>query len=150
MYKLFIAAAIALAVSVSATASDKSDVMATLARWADAFNHGNFATGGTPCADDAVVIDDLPPHVWQGPSACSRWYQAVKAWADRSSVTNIAITIGNARHLEIDAGRAYFVAPVTLSYTKAAKQINFPGLITLTLHHNASGWQVSGMAWADR
>jgi len=47
--------------------------------WADTFTRGGFNTGNSPCADDAVVIDDLPPHVWQGSGACSKWYKALSA-----------------------------------------------------------------------
>ena len=44
---------------------------------------------------------------------------------------------------------AYLVAPVTLSYVKAGKPVNFPGTVTITLRKGESGWRISGVAWAD-
>jgi ketosteroid isomerase-like protein len=130
-------------------ASDNTDVTEVVRRWTDAFARGSFDTDIAPCAEDAVVIDDLQPHVWQAPSACSKWFKAFAAWASKAGATNAVIRVGRIRHLDIGSGFAYLVAPVTLSYTRAGKAVNSPGTITLTLHKRESGWRVSGMAWAD-
>src|SRR5579859_4767975 len=115
-------------------ASDDTDVTEVVGRWTDAFARRTFDTEIAPCAEDAVVIDDLQPHVWQAPGACSKWFKAFEAWALKAGATNALIRLGKIRHLEIDSGFAYLVAPVTLSYTKAGKAVNFPGTITMTLH----------------
>ena len=150
MRNVLITGLIVISTLAPVAASDQADVMEVVRRWADAFTQGSFDTGIALCAEDAVVIDDLQPHVWQGPGACSRWFKAFEAWASKARVTNAAITLGKLRHLDIDVGFAYLVAPVTLSYTKAGKPVNFPGTITLTLHKGESGWRVSGVAWADQ
>jgi ketosteroid isomerase-like protein len=124
--------------------------MAVVKQWADAFSSGTFASDNAPCAEDAVVIDDLPPHVWQGPGACSRWYGAFRTWAAKNGAIQAALSLGNTRHLDVDADLAYLVAPVTLSYLKAGQTVKFPGTITLTLRKQNSGWRISGAAWADQ
>jgi ketosteroid isomerase-like protein len=141
---------IAMMPSAVPAASDNADVMEITARWAEAFNRGSFESDIAPCAEDAVVIDDLPPYVWRGSGACSRWYKAVKAWAEGAAVTHLTIKIGNTSHLEAEAGHAYLVAPVMLSYIKAGKPVDFPGTLTMTLKKDASGWRVSGAAWVDK
>jgi hypothetical protein len=148
--KLLVALVTAMAAAMPAASTDNADVMAIAQRWTDAFNRGGFNTDIAPCSEDAVVIDDLQPHVWQGPEACSRWYRAVRAWTEKAAVTIPTIKLGRVRHLDFDAGYAYLVAPVTLSYIKAAKPVIFPGIITMTLHKGESGWRVSGVAWADQ
>ena len=150
MRNLLIAVAMVISTSTPVVASDDTDVIAVVHRWMDAFNRGSFNTDIAPCAEDAVVIDDLPPHVWQGPGACSKWFKAFEAWASKAGVTNAVITLGKVRHLDFDGGSAYLVAPVTLSYIKAAKPVNFLGMITITLRNRESGWRISGMAWADQ
>ena len=150
MRNLLIAIAIVIGTSTPAAASDRDDVLAVAHHWADAFGQRSFDTDIAPCAEDAVVIDDLPPHVWQGPGACSNWFKAFEAWASKAGATHAVITLGEIRHLEFDADSAYLVAPVTLSYTKAGKPVNFPGMITLTLRKRESAWRVSGAAWADQ
>lgn len=146
---LLVAVMVATSAGAPAAASDTADVLEVVHRWTDAFNRGDFNTDIAPCAEDVVVIDDLQPHVWQGPGACSRWYKAVEAWTAKAAVTKPSIALGKARHLDFDAGYAYLVAPVTLSYIKAAKPVNVRGIITMTLHNGESGWRVSGVAWAD-
>jgi hypothetical protein len=47
------------------------------------------------------------------------------------------------------APRATVVAPVTLSYIKAGKPVNFLGMLTMTLRKRESG-RISGVAWADQ
>jgi ketosteroid isomerase-like protein len=148
--KLLISLAIVVSTSLHWRASDRADVMAVVHRWTDAFSKSGFNTGIAPCAEDAVVIDDLQPHVWQGPGACSRWFKTFAAWAAKAGVSDAAITLGKIRHLDVDGGFAYLVAPVTLSYNKAGKTVDFTGIITLTFRKEKSDWRVSGVAWADR
>ena len=147
---VLIAIAMALSTSAPVAASDKTDVLETVHRWTDAFGRGSFNTGIAPCTGDAVVIDDLQPHVWQGPGACSSWFKAFEAWASKAAVTNAVITLGAIRHLDFDAGFAYLVTPVTLSYIRAGKPVDFPGTLTLILRKAESGWGISGVAWADQ
>ena len=69
MNKVVIALAVSLLTVGSALASDKDDIMAVLRQWSS----GAAGTVGV-CADDAAVIDDIPPFEWHGPGACSRWH----------------------------------------------------------------------------
>jgi ketosteroid isomerase-like protein len=148
--KVYLAVLMLMSVAAPAAASDTTDVLEVAHHWSEAFNQGSFKTDIAPCAEDAVVLDDLPPHVWQGAGACSKWYEAVMAWAEKAAVTKPAITLGKTSHLEFEAGYAYLVAPVTLSYIKAGKPVDFGGILTMTLQKGNSGWRVSGVAWADR
>ena len=146
MRNLLIAIAMGMSTSTPVAASDNADVIAVVHRWADAFSRRSFNTDIAPCAEDAVVIDDLPPHVWQGPGACSNWFKAFAAWASKAGVTNAAIKLGEIPHLDVEGGFAYLVAPVTLSYIKGGNPVHFPGMITMTLQKRESGWRVSGVA----
>ena len=68
MNRVMIALAVSVLTAGSALASDKGDIMAVLKQWIS----GETGTVAT-CADDAAVIDDIPPFEWHGPGACSRW-----------------------------------------------------------------------------
>ncbi|HEX5124511.1 MAG TPA: hypothetical protein VFV97_14810 [Rhodanobacteraceae bacterium] len=150
MRNVRIAIAVLMATAAPSMASDRTDVMEAVHRWTDAFGRGTFATESAPCTADAVVIDDFQPHVWQGPGACSAWFNAFEAWASKASVTDAVIKVGAIRHLDFDAGFAYLVAPVTLSYVKAGRPVDLLGTLTLTLRKRETVWLVSGVAWADR
>ena len=150
MRNVFIGIAMALATCTPVFASDHGDVIAVLQHWADAFGSGSFNTAIAPCAEDAVVIDDLPPHVWQGRGACSEWFKTFETWAASAGVTNARISVGKIRHLDFDGDFAYLVAPVTLSYIQKDKAVKFPGTITISLRKRLDGWRISGLAWADQ
>ena len=67
MNKVVIAFAVSVLTAGSALASDKDDIMAVLKQWSS----GAAGTVAV-CADDAAVIDDIPPFEWHDPGACPR------------------------------------------------------------------------------
>ena len=149
--KRIVAAATMLALPLtSAVGSETTDVLLIAHEWADTFTRGGFNTSNSPCADDAVVIDDFPPHVWQGSGACSKWYKAFSAWAATAAVTDASIRLGATNHLEVTSGYAYLVTPVTLSFLKGGKPVKDAGVLTITLRKADSGWRIAGFAWADQ
>jgi ketosteroid isomerase-like protein len=147
-----LAAVITLAVFAFgvASASDKTDAMAVVHKWVDAFNKSDGKTGASYCADGTLIIDDFAPHTWQGSGACASWYKDYEAWAAKAEVTASSVTLGKPHHLDIDSGYAYLVAPTTLTYTKAGKPVTDKGLVTMSLKKGSSGWQITGWAWADQ
>jgi ketosteroid isomerase-like protein len=149
--KRILTAAAILALSLtSAVATETTDVLLIGHEWADTFTRGGFSTGNSPCADDAVIIDDLPPHVWQGSGACSKWYKAFSAWAAKTAVTDASITLGATSRVEVTSGYAYIVTPVTLPFLKGGKPVKDAGVLTMTLRKAGSGWRIAGFAWADQ
>jgi hypothetical protein len=84
LIKVLIGVALLVSTSGSALAMDKTDAMALAQKWADAFNKGDFKSDAAVCADDAVIVDDFSPHVWQGRGACTRWYNAFLAYAAKT------------------------------------------------------------------
>ena len=62
MYKILIAFVLATLAAGPAAASEKTDVMAVLQRFIDAFNKGDMKSALATCADVTSVIDDFPPH----------------------------------------------------------------------------------------
>ena len=150
MKKLAAVIAVAVFACGAASASDKTDAMAVVLKWVDAFNKGDGKTASSYCADGAIIIDDFAPHVWQGSGACASWYKDYEAWAAKAQVTAPSVALGKARHLDIDSGYAYLVTPTTQTFTKGGKQVTDKGLVTMSLKKGASGWQITGWAWADQ
>jgi ketosteroid isomerase-like protein len=147
--KILIAVAMLVLTSGPASATDKIDAMAIAQKWADTFNKGDFKSDTSVCADDAVIVDDFSPHVWQGRGACTQWYSAFLVYA-KTAITDAKITLGDTQHLDIDSGYGYLVATVTLTYRKAGKPIKEAGIVTMTMHNIGTGWRMTSMTWADR
>lgn len=133
MKKLAAVMAVAVFASGAASASDKTDAMAVVVKWVDAFNKGDGKTGSSYCADAASIIDDFAPHVWQGSGACASWYKDYAAFAAKAQITDASVALGKARHFDIDSGYAYLVTPTTLTYTKAGKPVTDKALVTMSL-----------------
>jgi ketosteroid isomerase-like protein len=150
MKKLAAVIAVAVFACGTASASDKTDAMAVVHKWVDAFNKGDGKTGSSYCADGALIIDDFAPHVWQGSGACASWYKDYETWAAKAQVTAPSVALGKTRHLDIDSGYAYLVAPTTLTFTKAGKPVMDKGIVTMSLKKSSAGWQITGWAWADQ
>jgi len=150
MQKILISFVVALLASATVSASEKTDVMAAVHKWVDSFNGGDTKTMSSMCSDDAIVLDDFSPHVWQGSGACANWNKDYGAFVKTSAITEPKVTVGKAKHLDVEAGYAYLVAPTTYTYSKDGKPVTEAGMVTMTLHKTTAGWKISGWAWADQ
>jgi hypothetical protein len=126
-----------------ASASDKSDIMAVLKQWIS----GEAGTVAT-CADDAAVIDDIPPFEWHGPGACSRWQKDNDAYIQSEGITDAIGTIGNPQQFIVSGDHAYVVLPTTFAVTQKGKRVRETATSTLVLHKTAAGWRISAWTWA--
>ena len=68
----------------------------------------------------------------------------------KNEMTNVVSTLGKPRHVDVTGDRAYVVVPATLTYTEKGKPVkDKPATITMSLQKTASGWRITGWAWAD-
>ena len=144
MNKVVIAFAVCVLTAGSAQASDKDDIMAVLKQWSS----GAAGTVAV-CADDAAVIDDIPPFEWHGPGACSRWQKDNDAYL-RQGVSDETFTIGNPHQLIISGDRAYTVLPVTYTFTQKGKRVKELATGTLVLSKTTAGWRIAAWTWATQ
>ena len=150
MRKIAVVMAVAVFALGAANASDRTDAMAVVHNWVDAFNKGDGKTSASYCADGALIIDDFAPHVWHGPGACASWYKDYEAFAAKAQITGASVALGKARHFDLDSGYAYLVTPTTLTFTEAGKPVTDKAIVTMSLKKGSSGWQITGWAWADQ
>jgi ketosteroid isomerase-like protein len=149
MHRIFIALAGAVLAATAAAASEKTDVMAVVHRWADGFNQGDSKMELATCADETSIIDDIAPHEWHGAGACSRWKDEYDAFLKKNEITDTLATVLQPRHIEISADTAYVVVPVTLAFKHGGKDLKDSGIFTLALKKGPSGWLITGWAWAE-
>jgi ketosteroid isomerase-like protein len=145
----YVLLALALALPAQAIASERTDAMAPVHQFIDGFNKGDMKSAVAACADDASVIDDFPPHQWQGAGACGKWAEGFNALAKNEGIADARIILGKPRHVDVSDDDAYIVVPVTLVSTQKGRQKKPPGMFTATLHKEAGIWRISGWAWAD-
>ena len=150
MRKILLAFALTLSVLVTmqAVASDRTDAMAPVRQFIDGFNKGDLKSAIAACADEASVIDDFPPHEWQG-TGCDKWADAFDALAKKEGITDARIILGKPRHVDVTDDRAYIVVPITLVLKHNGKPKKLPSMFTASLHKETGGWRITGWAWAD-
>lgn len=138
-----------LVCTTGAAASEQSAVMATVHQFVDSFNKGDETAGEAVCASPASIIDEFPPHQWNGPTACADWAHAYDANAKANGITDGFVTMGTPWHVDVTGDRAYVVVPVKYAYKQHGKPvIESSSVFTVVLKNLAAGWRITGWTWS--
>ena len=133
-----------------ALAAGSDQPTAALTQAIRAFNHGDLKVWAAMCDSPAVAIDDFPPHLWQGTTACADWARAFTAMTKQQGITPGVVTLGAPWHSAVTGNRAYLVYPVTFRYRLKGKPMIDAGVFTFVMNKTASGWRIAAWSWADR
>ncbi len=142
-------AALATFSAAQTSESAQTAVLATVHGFVDGFNKGDTIMMLAVCADQTSILDEFPPHEWHGKGACATWASDFDADAKKNGITDGAVTLGDPSHVDITSDRAYVVIPADYSFKQKGKPVSEIGsIITLTLQKGATGWRITGWAWA--
>jgi ketosteroid isomerase-like protein len=147
-----IALAVLLAAPASGLAADTqaAAVLAPVRQFVDGVNKGDLKSAVAACTSPSSVIDDFPPHEWQGPTACADWARAFSASAKSAGITQGNVTLGTPWHVAVTGDRAYVVVPARYTYKLRGAPVTESGSIfTLALKKLPAGWRITGWAWAQ-
>ena len=144
---LMLAAALLLPILASSpvSASDASDVNATIQKWVSDFNKGDLKAVVAACAPHAAVVDGFPPYAWQ---TCSGWIDGYEANNKAIQATYGSLSIGKPIYTEVSGGHAYAIYPATFTDTQKGKSVVYNGTWTMTLQRTQGGWMFTGSAAA--
>jgi hypothetical protein len=149
MRNVFFALALVAFAAAPAIASERTDVIASVHQFIDGFNRGDAKTALAACAPQSSIVDEFPPHEWQGSGACARWAHDYDINSQKQSITDGFVTLGQPRHVDITGDRAYVVVPATYTYKQHGKPVTESGSIfTVALRKIAGAWRITGWAWA--
>lgn len=128
---------------------DQTAVLATIYQFVDGFNKGNSKAALAACADQAVLIDDFPPHQWSGPGACAKWASDFEAYSKKIGMTDPVVTLGPSRP-RISGNLAYVVIPTSFAWKDKGKPAKEDGVrYTFVLQKGAAGWKITAASWAE-
>jgi ketosteroid isomerase-like protein len=148
MRRYWIAIALAVLATMPAAASDKTDALAVVRQFVNAFNQGDAKAALAACASETSIIDEFPPHQWDGTGACSKWMSDYDADAKKNGITDGKVTLGTPRHVDVTAGRAYVVVPANYFYKQKGKPMQeIDSMLTIVLHKENSSWRITAWAW---
>jgi len=76
--------------------------MATVKQYMDGFNKSDKGAMTEACAAQASIIDEIPPHAWQGATACADWWNDNVAFNTKNGITDVNIPLREPSHTEIN------------------------------------------------
>lgn len=148
MRKLMIAVAFACLTVGTLFAGDKEDVLAVVKQTNDAFNKGDTKTVFALSTDEMSIIDEIPPHEWHGAGAFAKWFADYDTDAKKNGITDGAVTLGKAKHVDVTGDRAYVVMAATLNFKQNGKPQKEAATWTFAMVKAKDGWKITGWAWA--
>lgn len=131
-------------------AAQQAGVMATIHQFFDSLGKGNIHAAVATCATPSSVVDEFPPHEWQGPNACRNWANAFVAFCKQQGISGAYVTLAKPLHIDVTGDRAYAVIPATYSYNQQGKAQTESAIFTAALKQTAAGWRMTGWAWGRR
>lgn len=155
----FIAASAAFAATILAAPSaapaqgtmqtlTQHQVMATVRQFVDGINHNDLKSAVAACAPQSSVIDEIPPHAWQG-NGCSDWAQSLVETNKAQGITDGVATISVPTRVAVDGNTAYVVAPAAYSYKQHGKPVTESGAtLTVALKRIGGAWKIVSWAWS--
>lgn len=149
MPKLIIALVIAMVGARTVAASQETEVMAPVRQFVNGFNKSDIKIAQAACADQTLIIDDFPPHQWQGSGATVKWLTAYDGYAKKNGISDGFVTLGEPAHIDVTGIEAYVVVPTKFSLKKKGKRVKETGVMTLVLHKGGGGWRITAWSWAD-
>ncbi len=91
-----------------------------------------------------AVIDDIPPHYWNGPNAIANWFRAVDGANRALGVTDAVGTLSAAKYVEVDGNRAWASFPMVYTFKIKGAAQRETGTLSLALEKVSAGWRVLG------
>ena len=117
----------------------------------DVFNKGDGEAMAANFAVPRSILDGMPPHVWQGPTASQDWYRDVLIEGEQHSASDYFVTLDEPLHNIITGESAYVVVPATMTFKVQGQQVTQTGAVfTVALRKLPEGWRIAAWAWAKR
>jgi hypothetical protein len=143
--------ALVFAISSPATfASDKSDVVDAVNRYLANLETDKIQTAVAMCDSEVSILDEFPPHVWHGTTACADWWKGLLAYNEKSGITDSDATLGKPWTVDVTGDRAYFVAPMTYSYKQNGKSVKESASFAVALKRTQAGWHITSWTYAKQ
>jgi len=137
-----------LGAAAGAGAADPQ-LMAPIHKFIDSFNKGDVAGAAAThsATADLTIVDELPPHLWNGVKAFQAWSADLDAQIKKEGLAEPAVTLGAPTREESDGQNAYVVVPAVYSFKQSGKAMHEKAQMTFALKRDASGWLIHAWTW---
>ena len=149
--KTMIVASLALAGSAVASpslAAADPQITATIHQFIDAFDKGDIKTAAaTHLSTGVTIIDEVPPHLWQGPNGFMSWAGDLTKDDKAAGISGEAVTLGVVKRQVVSGDMAYVIVEATYSFKQGGKSLREPSQMTYALKKTAQGWKIAAWTW---
>jgi hypothetical protein len=130
-------------------AAPDAQLMAPIQKFVDSFNKGDMAAAAATHAagPDLAIIDEVSPHLWQGPLAFKAWSADLDSDAKKRGITDPVMTISAPTREETSGDHAYVVVPGVYTFKEHGAAMREEGQFVFALQKAAGGWLIHGWAW---
>ena len=130
-------------------ASAKTDVVAVVHQFFDNLDPKKVETALAACDSPVSILDEFPPHIWHGPTACADWWKALLAYDEKSGITDGDAKLGPPWTVDVSGDRAYFVGPAVYTFKQHGKPVQEPhAVFTVALRRTDAGWRITSWTWS--
>jgi hypothetical protein len=134
--------------AMAAAAAGNAALEAPLHQFIDAFNKGDMKTAAaTHLASGVTIIDEAPPHIWQGPKAFTAWATDLTKDDKADGISNEAVAMGAVTREVVSGSAAYLIVAVTYSFKQKGVAMHEPAQMTFAMKKTAKGWKIAGWTW---
>jgi len=148
-YLIFGVVACCVLGGAAGAASPDADRMAPIQKFVDSFNKGDMvsAAGTHAAGADLAIIDEVAPHLWQGPRAFQAWSTDLASDAEKRGITDQVVTISAPTRVETSGDHAYLVVPAVYTFKERGVAMREAAQFAFALRKGADGWRIHGWAW---
>jgi ketosteroid isomerase-like protein len=132
----------------SAALAADAAVEAPIHQFIDAFDKGDIKTAAaTHLASGVTIIDEVAPHLWQGPNAFMGWAGDLTKDDKAAGISGEAVTLGVVKREVVSGDMAYVIIEAVYSFKQGGKSLREPSQMTYALKKTAQGWKIAAWTW---
>jgi hypothetical protein len=114
----------------------------------DSFNKSDMKTAASTLSSSGVtIIDEISPHVWEGPNAFDTWLKAYTAFEQAEGITDDVYKMGKPTRVVVGNDRGYVALPVVYVFNQKGVAMREAAHMVFTLQKETGGWLITGFTW---
>jgi ketosteroid isomerase-like protein len=150
--KLIVLGAGSLALTIAMSAASgamaaNAQIEAPIHQFIDAFNKGDIKTAAAAHLASVTIIDEFPPHIWQGAGAFTVWAGDLMKHDQAAGISDEAVKLGAVKREVVSGDTAYVIIAATYSYKQKGVTMAEPSQVTSAMKKTAQGWKIAGWTW---
>jgi hypothetical protein len=97
-------------------------------------------------ADDVIIVENFPPHVFSGRDAARRWADGFRAHV--RGATGLRHAFGTPLDASVSGDRAYLSIHTTWTFQAGGEQFTETGGWAFVMARHGGAWRVGAYGWA--